>query len=84
VRDLTSKRQIHNLRNCDYRTETDESNCWTHRAVSLSDLRGKDLCFTTWGVRWIGHPILSFRCGNQILLKATMDKMLYDRGRPGF
>ena len=55
---------IHNLRNCDYRTETDYSNCWSDRTVNLSDLRGADLFFTTWGVRWIGHPILSFQFGN--------------------
>ena len=34
---------IHNLRNCDYRTETDYSNCWTDRTVNLTDLRGADL-----------------------------------------
>jgi hypothetical protein len=55
---------IHNLRNCDYRTETDYSNCWSDRAVNLSDLRGADLFFTTWGVKWIGHPILSFQFGD--------------------
>jgi hypothetical protein len=55
---------IHNLRNCDYRSETDYSNCWSDRTVNLSDLRGADLFFTTWGVRWIGHPILSFQFGN--------------------
>jgi Domain of unknown function (DUF4105) len=55
---------IHNLRNCDYRTETDYSNCWSDRTVNLSDLRGADLFFTTWGVKWIGHPILSFQFGN--------------------
>ena len=31
---------IHNLRNCDYRSETDYSNCWSDRTVNLSDLRG--------------------------------------------
>jgi hypothetical protein len=55
---------IHNFRNCDYRTETDYSNCWSDRAVNLSELRGVDLFFTTWGVRWIGHPILSFQFGD--------------------
>jgi hypothetical protein len=55
---------IHNLRNCDYRTETDYSNCWSDRTVNLSDLRGADLFFTTWGVPWIGHPILSFDFGD--------------------
>ncbi len=55
---------IHNVRNCDYRTETDYGNCWSDRTVNLSDLRGVDLFFTTWGVRWIGHPILSFQFGD--------------------
>src|ERR1700728_43275 len=55
---------IHNLRNCDYRTETDYSNCWSDRTVNLSDLRGADLFFTTWGVPYIGHPIVSFWFGD--------------------
>jgi hypothetical protein len=55
---------IHNLRNCDYRTETDYSNCWSDRTVNLSDLRGVDLFFTTWGVPYIGHPIVSFWFGD--------------------
>jgi len=55
---------IHNLRNCDYRTETDYSNCWSDRTVYLSQLRHVDLFFTTWGSKYIGHPILSFQFGN--------------------
>jgi len=55
---------IHNLRNCDYRTETDYSNCWSDRTVYLSQLRYADLFFTTWGPKYIGHPILSFQFGN--------------------
>ena len=55
---------IHNLRNCDYRTENDYSNCWSDRTVNLSDLRGIDLFLTTWGVRWIAHPIVSFQFGD--------------------
>lgn len=55
---------IHNLRNCDYRSETDYSSCWSDRTVNLSDLRGVDLFFTTWGVPWIAHPILSFQFGD--------------------
>lgn len=54
---------IHNVRNCEYRTETEYSNCWGDRTVHLSDIRGVDLFFTTWGVRWIGHPIVSFQFG---------------------
>jgi hypothetical protein len=55
---------IHNLRNCEYRTETDYSNCWSDRTLNLSDLRGGDLFFTNWGVRWVAHPILSFQFGD--------------------
>ena len=55
---------IHNLRNCDYRTEIDYSNCWSDRTVYLSQLHYVDLFFTTWGSKYIGHPILSFQFGD--------------------
>ena len=55
---------IHNLRNCDYQTETDYSNCWSDRTVYLSQLRSADLFFTTWGPKYIGHPIVSFQFGD--------------------
>jgi hypothetical protein len=55
---------IHNFRNCDYRTEIDYSNCWSDRTVNLSGLRGVDLFFDTWGVPYIGHPIVSFWFGD--------------------
>jgi hypothetical protein len=55
---------IHNLRNCDYHTETDYSNCWSDRTVYLSQLRYADLFFTTWGPKYIGHPIVSFQFGD--------------------
>ena len=55
---------IHNLRNCDYRTKTDYSNCWSDRTVYLSQLRYADLFFTTWGPKYIGHPIVSFQFGD--------------------
>jgi Domain of unknown function (DUF4105) len=51
---------IHNLRNCDYRTETEYTNCWSDRTVDLSKIQGVDFFFTNWGVPWIGHPIVSF------------------------
>ena len=55
---------IHNLRNCDYITKTDYSNCWSDRTVYLSQLRYADLFFTTWGPKYIGHPIVSFQFGD--------------------
>jgi hypothetical protein len=54
---------VHNLRNCDYVTEKEYSNCWSDRTLSLSQLREMDLFFTTWGPKYIGHPIISFDFG---------------------
>ena len=55
---------IHNLRNCDYRTETDYSNCWSDRTVYLSQIRAADFFLTNWGLRFASHPILSFQFGD--------------------
>ncbi len=55
---------IHNLRNCDYRTKTDYSNCWSDHTVYLSQLRYADFFFTNWGPKWVGHPIVSFQFGD--------------------
>jgi len=56
---------IHNLRNCEYRAETEYTNCWHDRTVHLSRLQGTDFFFVNWGPRWIGHPILSFDFGDE-------------------
>jgi hypothetical protein len=55
---------VHNVRNCDYRSETEYSNCWSDRTFDLSQLRGVDFFFVNWGIPWIGHPIVSFDFGN--------------------
>ncbi|MGC2112132.1 MAG: DUF4105 domain-containing protein [Candidatus Korobacteraceae bacterium] len=55
---------IHNLRNCDYRTETDYLPHWETRTVNLSHLRGVDIFLTYWGSPWIAHPIVSFDFGD--------------------
>ncbi len=54
---------VHNLRNCDYRSETDYSNCWGDRTLYLSQLRGADLFLTNWGIPFASHPIVSFQFG---------------------
>jgi Domain of unknown function (DUF4105) len=56
---------IHNLRNCEYRTETDYANCWSDRTLYLSQLRASDLFITNWGLRWASHPIVSFQFGDK-------------------
>jgi Domain of unknown function (DUF4105) len=55
---------IHNLRNCDYRTETDYSNCWSDRTVYLSQIRAADFFLTNWGIPFASHPIVSFQFGD--------------------
>jgi hypothetical protein len=54
---------IHNVRNFDYRSETDYTARWETRTYSLNNLRGADLFVTFWGSPWIAHPIVSFQFG---------------------
>ncbi len=54
---------IHEVRNFDYRTETDYTPRWETRSYDLTQLRGADLFITYWGSPWIAHPIVSFQFG---------------------
>jgi len=51
---------LHNLRNCDYRTESDYTPHWETRTVKLSELSGLDIAITYWGSPYMAHPIASF------------------------
>ena len=55
---------LHNVRNCDYRTEMDYTPHWDTRTVDLSKLRGVDLAINYWGSAWMAHPIVSFQFEN--------------------
>ncbi len=55
---------IHNLRNCDYRSENDYADCWSDRTVYLSQIRAVDLFLTNWGIPFASHPIISFQFGD--------------------
>ena len=52
---------LHNVRNCEYRTETDYTPRWETRTVRLSRLTGIDLAINYWGSPWTAHPIASFQ-----------------------
>ncbi len=52
---------LHNIRNCDYRTETDYTARWETRTVNLSKITGIDMAINYWGSPYIAHPILSFQ-----------------------
>jgi hypothetical protein len=52
---------INNVRNCDYRTETDFTAHWERRTVRLSQITGLDIAIMYWGSPYMAHPIASFR-----------------------
>jgi len=51
---------IHNIRNCDYRTETDYTVRHYDRTFDLDQLRTVDLYLVTWGSPNIAHTMVSF------------------------
>jgi hypothetical protein len=51
---------LHNIRNCDYRTETDFDVRHYDRTYDLDRLRTVDLFVVYWGSPWIAHIMLSF------------------------
>lgn len=55
---------IQNVRNFEYRTETDYTPHWETRTYDLKNIRGADLFITFWGSPWIAHPIVSFQFGD--------------------
>src|SRR5215469_3627637 len=59
---------FHNVRNCDYRTDTDFTTHWETRTVRLSQLTGMDLFIMYWGSPWMAHPIVSFRFADALPL----------------
>lgn len=64
---------VHNLRNADYRTETDYTPHWETRDYDLRELQGIDLFITYWGSPWIAHPIVSFRFGDDDYLAISVE-----------
>jgi hypothetical protein len=55
-----SRVTIHNVRNCDYRSETDFTPRWETRIVDSTRLQAADIFITHWGPALMAHPIVSF------------------------
>ena len=51
---------IHNIRNCDYRSETDYTVRHYDKTIDLPKLKSVDVFLVYWGVPFIAHTILSF------------------------
>jgi hypothetical protein len=64
---------IHNVRNCDYRTEGDYTPRWETRSFDLSQIRGMDIFFTYWGSPWIAHPVVSFQFGDHDYIAMSIE-----------
>ena len=64
---------LHNVRNCEYRTETDYTPRWETRVIHLSKLTGVDLAITYWGSPWIAHPIASFQFSDSLPLAISIE-----------
>src|SRR5512139_1777361 len=58
------KLTIRNVRNFDYRSETDYTARWETRSYDLARLRGLDLFVIYWGSPSIAHTILSWDFGD--------------------
>ncbi len=56
---------VHNVRNFDYRSETDFTPHYETRHYALDQLRGLDVIQTYWGSPFMAHPIISFDFGAQ-------------------
>jgi len=52
---------LHDVRDCEYRSETDYTPRWEIRTVHLSQLTGVDVATVYWGSPWIAHVIVSFQ-----------------------
>ena len=64
---------LHNVRNCDYRTETDFTPRWETRKVKLSSITGVDLFINYWGSPWMAHPIASFQFADALPVCFTIE-----------
>jgi hypothetical protein len=51
---------VRNIRNCDYRSETDYTVSYYDKTFDLSKLQGADLFICFWGSPLIAHTIMSF------------------------
>ncbi len=64
---------LHNVRNCEYRTELDYTPHWGTRTLHLSQLTGLDLALGRWGSEWMAHPILSFQFADALPVAMSIE-----------
>ncbi|MCX7002167.1 MAG: DUF4105 domain-containing protein [bacterium] len=69
---------VHNIRNCDYRTETDYTPHYYDKTFNLAELDHLDLYLVDWGLRDVAHTMLSFgfRTGDYLCISIEMRKQV--------
>lgn len=64
---------LHNLRDCDYRSETNYKPRWKTETLNISQIRGVDLFLSSWGSPWIAHAIVSFQTADGKYLAMSIE-----------
>ena len=64
---------VHNVRNFDYRSETDFTPAWDDRTYDLSKLKTADYILSYWGSKAIAHGIVSFEFSDGQYLAVSIE-----------
>ncbi|MBV5316175.1 MAG: DUF4105 domain-containing protein [Desulfobulbaceae bacterium] len=64
---------IHNIRNCDYRTETDFTVQHYDKTFDLKELTSIDLYLVDWGLTSVVHTMLSFGFNNRDYVAVSIE-----------
>ncbi len=64
---------IHNIRNCDYRTETEFTVQHYDKTFDLNDMTSVDLFLVDWGLGSVVHTMLSFGFNNQAYVAISIE-----------
>jgi len=64
---------VHNIRNCDYRSETDYTVRYYDQTFDVSKLDTIDLYLVNWGIPYISHTMISFGFQNKQYLCISIE-----------
>lgn len=62
-----------NVRDFQYRSETDYESRWIERKVRLSSVTAVDIAINYWGSPWMAHPIVSFQFSDSAPLAFSIE-----------
>ncbi|MEI6534323.1 MAG: DUF4105 domain-containing protein [Verrucomicrobiaceae bacterium] len=72
---------LHNVRNCDYRSNEDFTVHWETRTLHLSQITGIDAAMGYWGSEYMAHPILSFQFADSLPVAMSIETRK-EKGEP--